>query len=197
LKVKLERTFAVPAPVEQAWQLLRDLERVTACMPGARITERSDDRHYKGTVAVKLGPASMAFRGELEVLALEPATRTLHLIGKGTDATGGSAAAMDLTARVEALDAASCNLIGRSEVSLSGKAAAFGGRMAESVAEQVLRQFAANFAAALSAAAPAAGADGAAAAAPAAAPPTQLNGLALLWGVLLGWLRSLFGLRGA
>ena len=189
MKVKLQRTYPVPAPAEQAWQLLSDVERVAACMPGARITERSDPRHYRGTVAVKFGPASMAFRGALEVLALDPASRTLHLIGKGTDTTGGSGAAMDLTASVEAVDAASCNLVGSSEVSLSGKAAAFGGRMAESVAEQVLRQFAANFAAALSGAAPAA--------APAAAPPTQLNGLALLWGALLGWLRSLFGLRGA
>ena len=54
---------------------------------------------------------------------------------------------MDLTARVEAVDAASCNLVGTSEVSMSGKAAAFGGRMMDSVADQVLKQFAANFAA--------------------------------------------------
>jgi carbon monoxide dehydrogenase subunit G len=53
---------------------------------------------------------------------------------------------MDLTARVEAIDAASCNLIGASEVSMSGKAAAFGGRMIDSVADQLLKQFASNFA---------------------------------------------------
>ena len=139
----------MPAPAERAWQLLQDIERVAACMPGARITERIDERHYKGAVAVRFGPASLSFRGEVEVSAIEPETRTLRLLGKGTDASGGSAASLDLTARIEAVDASSCNLTGRSEVSLSGRVATFGARMADAVAEQVLRQFATNFSAPL------------------------------------------------
>src|SRR5215468_1078213 len=139
----------MPAPAERAWQLLQDIERVAACMPGARITERIDARHYKGAVAVRFGPASLSFRGEVEVSAIEPESRTLRLLGKGTDASGGSAASLDLTAQIEAVDASSSNLTGRSEVSLSGRVATFGARMADAVSEQVLRQFAANFAAAL------------------------------------------------
>ncbi len=50
--------------------------------------------------SVKFGPANMSFRGQVEVLGLEPASRTLRLAGKGTDTTGGSGASMDLTARV-------------------------------------------------------------------------------------------------
>ena len=114
---------------------------MAGCVPGAKITERIDDRHYKGTIAVKFGPASMSFRGEVEVMALEPATKTLRMVGKGTDTTGSSAASMDLTARVEAIDASSCRLTGNSEVSMSGKAAAFGSRLMGSVADQVLKQF--------------------------------------------------------
>src|SRR5215472_6825784 len=141
----------MPAPAERAWQLLQDIERVAACMPGARITERIDERHYKGAVAVRFGPANLSFRGEVEVSAIEPESRTLRLLGKGTDASGGSAASLDLTARIEAVDASSSNLTGRSEVSLSGRVATFGARMADAVSEQVLRQFAANFPAALQA----------------------------------------------
>ena len=136
----------MPASADTAWVLLQDIERVAGCMPGARITERIDAQHYKGTVSVKFGPASMSFRGEVEVKSIEAQTRTLHLLGKGTDSTGSSAASMDLTARIEAGDAASCSLVGVSEVSMSGKAATFGGRMMGSVADQVLKQFAANFA---------------------------------------------------
>ncbi|MFM7658869.1 MAG: SRPBCC domain-containing protein, partial [Burkholderiaceae bacterium] len=47
--------------------MLCDIEAVASCMPGARITERIDAQHYKGTVSVKFGPASMSFRGEIEV----------------------------------------------------------------------------------------------------------------------------------
>jgi hypothetical protein len=195
MKITLERTFDLAAPADAAWALLRDVEAVAACMPGARVTERVDDRHYKGTVAMKLGPASLLFKGQVEVLALDEATRTLKLAGKGTDAGGGSGAAMDLTARVEGVDGSTCRLLGTSEVSMSGKAAAFGSRMMNPVAEQLLAQFAVNYAARLkerqeaSTAAPAP----AVASAPAAAPAMPLDGLALLWAVFKGWLRSLFG----
>jgi carbon monoxide dehydrogenase subunit G len=200
LKVKLAKTFPMPAAAEEAWALLQDIEGVAACMPGARITERLDERHYKGTVSVRFGPASMAFRGELEVLSLEAATRTLRLLGKGTDSTGGSGASMALSARIDAVSASACNLVGESEVSMSGKAAAFGSRAAEAVAAQALKQFAANFAAALQARATAGGPSAAAhPAAPAASAGRagQLSGFALLGGVLLSWLRALFGARDA
>jgi carbon monoxide dehydrogenase subunit G len=191
MKVKLEKAFPMPASAGTVWTLLQDIEGVAGCMPGARITERVDDQHYKGTVAVKLGPASLSFRGDVEVKGIEPAARTLRLFAKGTDTTGGSGATMDLTARVEAVDAASCNLVGNSEVSMSGKAAAFGARLMGPVSDQILGQFAANFSARVQAlqvqAAPAA--------VPISATPEvrPLNGLALAWAVVKAWLRSLFG----
>jgi carbon monoxide dehydrogenase subunit G len=203
LKVSLERAFPVAAPPERAWGLLQDIERVAGCMPGARITARIDERHYKGTVTVRFGPANLSFRGEVELTAIDPANRTLRLIGKGTDAGGGSGASLDLAARIDTVDATSCTLVGRSELSLSGRAATFGGRMADAVAEQVLRQFAANFSAALAAqttpaaSGPGAGSENAAASAPPAAAATALNGLALVWAVVRGWLRALFGWRRA
>ncbi len=197
--VKLEKTFPMPASAETSWLLLQDIVGVASCMPGAIITERVDAQHYKGTIAVKFGPANMAFRGEVEVKLIDAASRTLHLIGKGTDSTGTSGASMDLTARIEAVDASSCNLVGISEVSMSGKAAAFGGRMMVPVADQVLKQFAANFSIkvqALQANSPGSGGAGASAgtasASGTAPAPSQLNALALAWAVLKDWLRSLF-----
>ncbi len=197
----------MPASAETTWLLLQDIVGVASCMPGASITERVDAQHYKGTVAVKFGPASMAFRGEVEVKAIDAASRTLRLIGKGTDFTGSSGASMDLTARIEAVDASSCNLVGTSEVSMSGKAAAFGGRMMGSVADQVLKQFADNFAAKVQTmqvkppgsggAGASAGAVAAAGAEGAAPAPSQLNALALAWAVLKDWLKSLFSPKKA
>lgn len=208
MNVTLEKTFPMPASAQTAWLLLQDIEGVAGCMPGARITERTDAQHYKGTIAVKFGPANMSFRGEVEVKALDAANRTLRLVGKGTDSTGNSGAAMDLTARIEAVNETSCNLVGNSEVSLSGKAAAFGGRMMNSVADQVLKQFAGNFAARLQAmqtnpAGKPPGSGGAAASASgtpdasAAPAPSQLNALALAWAVFKDWLQSLFSAKKA
>jgi hypothetical protein len=191
MKVQLSRAFPLPASAEAAWAVLQDIAAVASCMPGAKITERVDDTHYKGTVAMKVGPASLSFRGAIEVKGVDASTRTLRLSAKGTDTTGSSAASMDLTARVDALDAKSCNLAGESEVSMSGKAAAFGSRLIGPVSEQVLNQFAANFAARLQAMpAPDAPARAAAAQAPEAKP---LNALSLMWAIVKGWFRSVFG----
>lgn len=203
MNVTLEKTFPMPGSAQTAWTLLQDIEGVASCMPGARITERTDAQHYKGTVAVKFGPASMSFRGEVEVKAIDAASRTLRLIGKGTDSTGSSGASMDLTARIETVSDTACNFVGNSEVSMSGKAAAFGGRMMNSVADQVLKQFADNFASkvqALQANGPggplaAGGTAGAASTPP--PQPTQLNALALAWAVIKDWFKSLFSAKRA
>lgn len=149
MKVQIEKTFPMPSAPAVAWALLKDIEAVATCMPGAAITERSDATHYKGTVSVRVGPASMSFRGTVEVVSVDEATHTMRLLGKGTDNTGTSGASMDLTARVQADPAGEADaseLVGTSEVSMSGKAATFGGRMMGAVADQVLKQFAANFA---------------------------------------------------
>ncbi len=212
MKVDLDKTFPLPGSPAVAWEFLQDVEAVAACMPGAKITEKLPDGSYKGTVTLKVGPATMSFRGELSVRDRDPATRSLRLLGRGTDSTGTSGASMDLAARIEEAPGGAAQLVGKSQVAMSGKAAAFGGRMMNSVADQVLKQFAANFAAQVSAhaapttaaqapAAPASTADAAAAEAcqvcTVATPPSELNGLALLWAALKDWLRGLFRSRAA
>jgi carbon monoxide dehydrogenase subunit G len=190
MKVQIEKTFPMPASAEVSWQLLQDIVAVAACMPGARITERLDDTHYKGTVTIRVGPATLSFRGDIEVRELDPATRTLRVIGKGSDTTGTSAASLDLTARMEAAEGGQSNLVGKSEASVSGKAAAFGGRMMNSVADQILKEFAANFAARVEGLK-----GGQASAAPAApSPPAQreLNALAMFWAILKDWMSGFF-----
>lgn len=194
MKVQIRKTFPLPAPADVAWALLQDIEAVAGCMPGAKITERVDATHYKGTVTVRVGPATLSFRGEIEVRDVDPVAKSLRLLGKGTDATGTSGAAMDLTARIEALDAGSSNLVGASEVSMSGKAAAFGGRMMNTVADQILNQFAANFAAQVAVRSRPWADDAAPVPLPKAA---ELNGLALAWAVFRSWLRGLFSSKSA
>jgi len=184
MKVQLDKSFPIAASPEAAWKFLQDVESVAGCMPGADITERVDDNHYKGTVSVKVGPAKMSFRGEVELRDVDPATRSLRLIGKGTDTSGTSGASMDLLARIDAAQDGTCELVGSSEVSMSGKAAAFGARMMNSVADRILGQFADNFAAQLAATSPAEKA--------AAKPAGELNALALGWSILRDWLRGLF-----
>jgi uncharacterized protein len=207
MKVELEKSYPMPGSADVAWEFLQNIEAVAGCMPGAKITEQLPDGGYKGAVTVRVGPATMSFRGDVQVRDVDPAQHSLRLMAKGTDSTGNSGAAMDLVARIDGIDAGSSNLIGKSEVTMSGKAAAFGGRMMNSVADQILKQFADNFATQVAAlatqrsviAAPtlAAGPESAPVAASSLPPPPpiarELNGVALMWAVLKDWLRGLFG----
>ncbi len=200
MKVQLEKTFPMPASPETVWQFLQNIEGVAGCMPGAKITERVDDTNYKGTVSVRIGPASMSFKGDIQVLDIDPASKTLRLLGKGSDSSGSSGASMDLTARIEAGEDGKSNLVGTSEVSMSGKAATFGGRMMNTVADQILKQFAANFAKQVEALQAEGGATAAAPEASSSAAPaggSELNGLALLWAIIKDWFRALFGRKAS
>lgn len=194
MKVQLEKSFPLPASAEAAWTLLQDMEAMAACMPGARLSERVDDSHYKGTVTVKMGPAGLVFRGEMELRDVDPLARSLRMLGRGTDNTGTSGAALDLHARIEEESPISCRLVGTSELSVSGKAAAFGGRLIQGVADQVLQQFAANFAQRLPTT-------------PAALPDTdvpapvpvaaELNAFAMAWAMVREWAQHVFPARRA
>src|SRR5215510_767095 len=123
MKVELAKSFPMPVPAEATWAFLQDIEGVAACMPGAKITERMPNGALKGTVTVRIGPATMSFRGEVEARDTDAAgqklaPQTLRLIGKGTDSTGTSGATLDLVAHVSAVDSTSSVLNGRSEITM-------------------------------------------------------------------------------
>lgn len=190
MKVELDKAFKIAAPASAAWQFLQQIEAVAACMPGAEITEQIDAHNYKGKVKSKIGPATMAFDGAIEIKGIDPEKRELRLRGSGQDTKGTSSASMDLTAWVVDGAEAGCELKGQAEVSVNGKVASLGGRMMNQVADQILNQFGKNFTDNVLAA----GSDEQAekARAQLAAKPRELNALALAWSALLGLLKRLF-----
>ena len=207
MEVVLDKTYPVAAGVDAAWVILADMHALATCMPGAQITSEIDATHFTGSVRVKVGPAVAAFAGTIEILALDPATRTLKMLGKGAD-KGGSSASMELTANLVAIDANSCTLVGHAEVIVNGKFAQFGGRMMGSVSDMILAQFAVVFSqkaavaqaalapAASAAPAPGEGAAPAAAAAPAPQAPVvakEFNALGLIWSLVKEFFAKLFG----
>ncbi|MFM1988641.1 MAG: hypothetical protein RJA99_1598 [Pseudomonadota bacterium] len=147
MEVKLDKKYPVAATVEQAWAVLADVRATAACMPGAQITEQTDDTHYKGVVKSKVGPATMTFNGTIEVLGLDAAARTLRMLGSGAD-RAGSSASMDLTARVVPADGGGSTLEGEAVIKVNGKLAQFGNRLLVPVADAMLAQFADRFRAA-------------------------------------------------
>jgi len=209
MEVKLDKRYPVQATTEQAWAVLSDIRAIAACMPGAQITEQVDATHYKGNVKSKVGPAVMSFGGEIELLGVDAAAKSMQLLAKGADKSGSSAS-MNLTAHVEPGDTpASCVLVGVATIIVSGKLAQFGSRLLVPVSDAMLAQFADNFRIAAAPQAPDASMGGEATTtlmvqagqlpggAPAPRPEQvkELNALGLMWTVFKNWLAALFGRR--
>ena len=60
--MELEHSFTVPVPVDRAWDVLLDVERVAPCMPGATL-DSVDGDEIVGKIKVKVGPISMTYAG--------------------------------------------------------------------------------------------------------------------------------------
>jgi carbon monoxide dehydrogenase subunit G len=190
MEVVLDKQYPVAAGLDAAWSVLSIMHELATCMPGAQITEDIDATHYMGSARVKVGPAVAAFAGTVEVLALDPAARTLKMIGKGAD-KGGSSASMELTAKLVAADNGHSTLEGHAEVIVNGKFAQFGGRMITSVSDMILAQFAEVFSQKAQALQGAAAPAGAAPAAPVVA--REFNALGLVWALIKNFFAGLFG----
>lgn len=145
MEVTLDKRYPLAVTVDQAWTVLADIRAVAGCMPGAAITEQLDETHYKGTVKTKIGPASMQFGGDIEVLAMDAASHSMQMVGKGSDKSGSSAS-MDLTAHLEAGETPGTSvLVGQAKVIVNGKLAQFGSRLLVPVSDAMLSQFADKF----------------------------------------------------
>ncbi len=145
MEVRIQKRFDLPVGAEQAWQLLCDVRETGSCMPGVEVTEEVAPGVFKGLMRTRIGPATMNFTGQVEVLDRDDVARSLRMVGKGGD-TSGSSATMALTARIERGEtAASSVLVGDTTVSVSGKLAQFGSRLLVPVSESMLRSFVGNF----------------------------------------------------
>jgi uncharacterized protein len=204
MEVKLDKRYPLDVDPARAWVILSDIKAVTACMPGADLSDQLSPTSYKGGVKVKVGPAVAQFGGQVDVLELDAAARKMVLRGKGAD-KGGSSASMDLIATIETNpdDPAHCVLHGDSAVIVNGKFAQFGGRLMVQVSDMILTQFVENFRQAAHALpAPAGMAQEAVAtennpadAIKSPTPPkvaSEINGLAIFWALIKNWWMSLF-----
>jgi uncharacterized protein len=141
--MRIENTVEVDAPLERVWALVNDIPRVAPCMPGAALTGVVDDQTYEGTVAVKLGPLRMSYKGKVVVEAVDEASHSARLAASGRDTRGAGTAKASVETRLEPAGDTRTRLLVTSDVQLTGKVASFGrGGAINDVATRLFGQFA-------------------------------------------------------
>ena len=139
--MKLENRFSVPVPVDEAWRVLLDVERIAPCMPGATLTNVDGD-DFEGTVKVKVGPINLTYGGKASFVSKDDATHVAVIDGSGKETRGTGTAKALIT----------CRLVDRggttdvevdTDLNVTGKPAQFGRGVLADVSSKLVDQFAA------------------------------------------------------
>jgi carbon monoxide dehydrogenase subunit G len=141
--MRIENVVEVDAPVDRVWALVNDIPRVAPCMPGAALTGVVDERTYEGTVAVKLGPLRMSYKGKVVIEEVDEAARSARLAASGKDTKGAGTARATVETRLEPVGDTRTRMSVASDVQLTGRVASFGrGGAINDVATRLFGEFA-------------------------------------------------------
>jgi carbon monoxide dehydrogenase subunit G len=140
---KIVNEFTVNRPIEEAWPIICDVERIAPCLPGAEL-EEIEGEVYRGKVKVKLGAVNAQFKGEAQFVERDDANHHAVLKAKGRDTGGRGNAEADIVADAEALSPTSTKCVVVADLHITGKVAQFGRGIMGDVSKKLIDQFASN-----------------------------------------------------
>jgi carbon monoxide dehydrogenase subunit G len=130
--------FRFAAARARVWEALNDPEVLKRCIPGCQSLERGDDGVFHGVVAVKVGPLSASFSGDVALKDLDPPNGYTLEVG----ANGGAAGFARGEAKVALADDGDRTLLTyRAEGRVGGKLAQIGQRLVDAAARKTADDF--------------------------------------------------------
>lgn len=138
--MELNNEFEVAVPVERAWSVLTDLERIAPCMPGAELQEVEGDE-YRGVVKVKVGPITAQYRGTARFEDLDQDGHRAVLRAEGRDTRGQGNASAKVVATLSSSGDAATKVVISTDLTVTGKVAQFGRGVMADVSAKLLDQF--------------------------------------------------------
>jgi carbon monoxide dehydrogenase subunit G len=140
--VRLDNEFVVPRPVDEAWAVLTDIERIAPCMPGAKLTGVDGD-DYHGTVKVKVGPVVAQYAGVARFRERDADRHHAVLEATGKQSGGAGRASAVVTADLTG-DGDSTRVTVVTDLTVAGPLAQFGRGAIAQVSGRLLDQFVAQ-----------------------------------------------------
>ncbi|MGH9089164.1 MAG: SRPBCC family protein [Acidimicrobiales bacterium] len=137
--MELTNDFTVEVPIEEAWAILTDLERIAPCMPGARLDE-AEGEEYRGAVKVKVGPVTAEYRGKATFVERDEDGHRAVLRAEGREARGQGNASATITALLEPQGTATKVSV-TTDLTITGRVAQFGRGVLADVSTKLLGQF--------------------------------------------------------
>jgi carbon monoxide dehydrogenase subunit G len=142
----------IAAPIATTWAALNDPQILKGCIAGCESLERTGDDAFAAVVAMKIGPVSARFKGNLKMTNVNPPSGyTIHFDGQGGVAGFGRGSAdVALAPEGEAT-----KLAYQARATVGGKMAQIGSRLIDATAAKITEDFFKAFEARLRTEAPA------------------------------------------
>jgi carbon monoxide dehydrogenase subunit G len=140
---QLVNEFTVNRPIDQAWAVITDVERIAPCLPGAQLQEIEGDI-YRGVVKIKLGSITPQFKGQASFIQRDDDAHTATLKAEGRDTGGRGNASAEIAAHAESLSPTSTRVVVTTDLHITGKVAQFGRGIIGDVSKKLMAQFAGN-----------------------------------------------------
>ncbi|MEV0146643.1 MULTISPECIES: SRPBCC family protein [unclassified Nonomuraea] len=145
MAMRFEHEFTVPVPVEQAWAVLLDVERVAPCLPGASLDVVEGDE-FTGRMKVKVGPITVTYRGSARFEDVDKDSHTLTMQASGKEARGPGTASATVKARLTPAAAGTTAVAVETSFHVTGRPAQFGRGVMTEVGGRLIDRFAGNLA---------------------------------------------------
>ncbi len=144
MAMRFEHEFTVPVPIEQAWAVLLDVERVAPCLPGATL-DVFEGEEFTGRMKVKVGPITVTYQGSAAFEDVDKDAHTLTLRASGKEARGSGTAAATVKARLTPGDGSTAVAV-ETTFNVTGRPAQFGRGVMAEVGSKLIDRFAVNLA---------------------------------------------------
>ena len=142
--MELKHSFTVPVPLDRAWDVLLDVERVATCMPGASL-DSVDGDDIAGKIKVKVGPITQVYAGKAHFTERNREAHVVVLEASGRETRGSGTASA--TVRSELVpDGDQTEVTVLTNLNVTGKAAQFGRGVLAEVSGKLVGIFADNMA---------------------------------------------------
>ncbi|MFB7496240.1 SRPBCC family protein [Streptomyces sp. NPDC056161] len=138
--MELNHEFTVPVPVDDAWHALLDIERIAPCLPGTTVQE-FDGTTVTGTVKVKVGPVTVAYRGTAVFEERDETAHRMVIVASGREIRGQGTARATVTGTLSERDGGTAVSV-RTDLTVTGRPAQFGRGVLAEVGDRLVGQFA-------------------------------------------------------
>ena len=140
--ISVDERIEVTSTPQAVWAILSDPNAVVECVEGAALGEKRDDGSFDAKLAVKFGPAKIAFNANV-LVEYDEANKSGKVTARGKDGISGTKFRTSMQFKVEGQDSPPQSAIPiKAECEISGRLSS----LIETGANLVIKRMTASFA---------------------------------------------------